>query len=88
MKNKLAELIKKNDGLFNGEYIFNFMIEVLPEELQDIYMENMVVKEITDESITLIVGDDSEIGIEIKLNITDEYDLEVESHHKLDNKGG
>ena len=85
MKNKLAELIKKHDGLLNGEYIFNFMDEILPEELQDIDTENIVVNAITDESITLIVGGDSESGTEIKLNINENYDLEVESHHKLDN---
>lgn len=86
--NKLAELIKKHDGLLNGEYIFNFMDDILPEELQDIDTENVNVKEITDETITLIVGGDSEAGTEIKIKINDEYDLEVESHHKLEDEGG
>lgn len=82
--NKLAELIKKHDGLFNGEYIFNFMDEILPKELQDIDTENVIVKEITNDAITLIVGGDSEVGTEIKLKINDEYNLEVESYNKLE----
>ena len=84
--NKLSELIKRNAHLFNAEYIFEWMDEILPEELQNIDTENINITEITDETIALIVGGDSEGGTEIKFKITDDFKLEVIEHKKLENE--
>lgn len=83
---KLSELIKKEANLFNALYIFEQMEEILPEEIQNVDTENINITEITDDSITVIVGGDWEGGTEVKFRITDDFKLEVVEHKQLKNE--